>query len=149
MPFSQATRAYPKKPFPITLCRCVRSLLASPHLCRFPAGYPSKSLSVLIREGPKGSKNSLPAGQAKILQEQLQATAIDCAERGEVAVFTLASDASDWLQQYIDDHPGEGQVCRAAFCTIASSMLTDCERLQECCKSVPLHVASTALSLHW
>lgn len=77
-------------------------------VCRFPAGYPSKCLSVLIKDGPG---NSLPAAQAHILQDELQVTAVACADAGEVAVFTLASDASDWLQQYIKEHPGEGQVC--------------------------------------
>lgn len=77
-------------------------------VCRFPAGYPCKCLSVLIKDGPG---NSLPAAQAHILQNKLQGTAIACAGAGEVAVFTLASDASDWLQQYIEEHPGEGQVC--------------------------------------
>eukprot|EP00892_Ulva_mutabilis_P002760 jgi/Ulvmu1/12485/UM009_0138.1 len=73
---------------------------------RFPAGYPAKAMSVLIRQGPG---HPLPVAQVHILQTKLQATAEQCAKNGEVAVFTLASEASDWLQLYIEEHPGEEQ----------------------------------------
>lgn len=91
---------------------------------------------MLIKDAP-GS--TLPSDQTQVLQQTLQDAALACADANEVAVFTLACDASDWLEQFYyergPDFYAGNKVCIAFLAHMA-----------QCCQLFRAHVNGYSIS---